>query len=126
MITFKHKGNFNNTEAFFKRDIVSNYTVLLEKYAKEGVKALADATPRDSGKTADSWSYSIKHYPDSRKVIITWLNDNISEDIPVAILIQYGHGTKDGGFVQGIDFINPTMRPIFNKIADEAWKEVTK
>lgn len=126
MIKFKHKGNFNITETFFKRNITPKYMALLEKYAREGVNALREATPKDSGETADSWNYSIQYYSDSGKVIISWLNDNISDGVPVAILIQYGHGTRNGGYVQGRDFINPTLRPLFDKIANEVWKEVIK
>jgi hypothetical protein len=123
MIVFKHKGNFNNTERFLQRAKSIDYLSILKKYGQEGVNALSMATPTDSGLTASSWSYEIE----SRNgiFIITWNNSNVVDGVPVAILIQYGHATRGGGYVQGYDYINPAIRPIFEKIASESWKEVS-
>lgn len=124
LITIKHKGNFANTESFLGR--VSNFRrlYLLEKYGQEGVSALASATPIDTGKTAEAWSYKITETPG--RIKISWMNSNIVDGVPIAVLIQYGHGTRNGGYVQGKDYINPAMRPIFDKIARDVWREVTK
>jgi hypothetical protein len=124
MININHKGNFNKTEKFFKETISSDYTRILEKYAKEGVNALASATPVDSGETAKSWGYIIKHY--KGRVSITWTNSNVVDGVPIAILIQYGHATRSGGYIQGLDYIKPALRPLFDKIADDVWREVSK
>jgi hypothetical protein len=126
MITFKHKGNFNNIERFFKRTkkILDKYTSILNKYGKEGVAVLSAATPVDSGETADSWDYEI--YTSKNFCKISWTNSHIIHNVPIAVIIQYGHGTGTGGYVQGRDYINPAIRPIFDKIAKEIWAEVTK
>lgn len=126
MISFKQKGNFNKVETFFKRNLVLNYMSILETHAKEGVNALRIATPIDSGQTADSWYYKIERYLDSKTIVIYWLNSHVIDKVPLAILIQYGHGTKNGGYIQGIDFVNPTMKPIFERIMNDVWKEVIK
>ena len=123
MITFNHKGNFNNTDKFLNIVKTFQYKNILEKYAQEGVNALKTSTPVDSGKTADSWFYDIKE--DSKGFSITWSNSNINNGVPIAILIQYGHGTKNGGYIKGLDYINPALRPIFNKIRDDVWRVVT-
>lgn len=123
VIKFKHRGNFNNTERFFKRAQKMDFFRNLEKYAQEGVAALSSATPVDSGLTAASWDYEIVKKKGS--VSIYWTNSNINAGVPIAVILQYGHGTNNGGYVQGRDYINPAIRPIFDKIADNAWKEVT-
>lgn len=123
MIKIKQSGNFNNTERFFKRAQKMDFFRNLEKYAREGVTALASATPVDSGKTAASWDYEIQKR--QGKVSIYWTNSNINNGVPIAVILQYGHGTNGGGYVQGRDYINPAIRPIFDKIAENAWKEVT-
>lgn len=123
MLRIKHRGNFNNTERFLTNATKANYLRILDKYGREGVDALASATPVDSGLTANSWGYEINITGGSFS--ITWTNTNMEGGIPVAILIQYGHGTRNGGYVQGLDYINPTIQPIFEKIANEIWKEVT-
>lgn len=123
MIKFKQRGNFNNTERFFKRAQKMDFYKNLEKYAREGVTALASATPIDSGKTAASWDYEIRK--ENGKISIYWTNSNINNGVPIAVILQYGHGTNGGGYVQGRDYINPAMQPIFDKIAENAWKEVT-
>ena len=124
MIKFVHKGSFKNTEAFLNRNKKMDVYKILTSYAEQGVEALRENTPKDSGETADSWSYEIVE--SSRGYKIYWRNSHVNKGIPIAILIQYGHGTGTGGYVQGRDFINPAIQPIFDKIADEAWKEVTK
>jgi hypothetical protein len=96
----------------------------LKKYGEDGVKALADATPKDSGKTAASWSYEVEKSKGS--YTIAWTNSNINDGVPIAVILQYGHGTRNGGYVQGRDYINPAIRPIFDQIAEDAWREVIK
>lgn len=124
-IKIKQKGNFSRTEMFFERCKNLFKLGVLDKYGREGVNALAMATPVDSGITAASWRYKIAYTKGS--VSIEWYNDNDTKTgIPIVVLIQYGHGTRNGGYVRGNDFINPAMKPIFDKIADALWKEVTK
>ena len=123
MVTFKHVGNFNRMERFLNQLRGAKYLNILEKYGQEGVRALSSATPVDSGKTASSWAYKIERTPS--RTIISWLNTNVNEGANIAILLQYGHGTGTGGFVRGRDYINPAMQPIFDTIAQEAWREVT-
>lgn len=124
MISFKSSGNFKNTETFLRRATKIDYLRILDKYGREGVSALSSATPKDSGLTASSWGYKITNSRGSYK--ITWTNSHIVDGAPIAILIQYGHGTGNGGYVPGRDYINPAIKPILDKIADEAWREVTK
>lgn len=124
MISFKHTGDFSKTTKFLERAKRGDYLKVLDKYGKEGVKALSSATPVDSGTTANSWSYKIEKGNSSAK--ISFLNSNINKGVPIAIILQYGHGTRNGGYVQGRDYINPAIQPIFDQIANEAWKEVTK
>ena len=124
MIRFKHKGDFEKTTYFFDRALKRKYLRKLQRYGEEGVKALADATPKDSGETAKSWSYEIK---ESRgRTTISWKNSHIHDGVNIAIILQYGHGTRNGGYVQGVDYINPAIAPIFNRIAEQAWNEVVK
>lgn len=124
MISFVHKGNFEKTSLFLKRAKEAEFLNRLDSVAKEGVIALAQATPVDSGETANSWDYEI--VKTKTGAVIYWTNSNINDGVPVAILIQYGHATDNGAYVQGTDFINPAMKPVFNNIADEAWREVTR
>ena len=124
MVTFKQKGNFNNLEKFLKGAQKVDIRAILESYGQQGVRALADATPIDSGETASSWGYEIKINKGSISLI--WTNSNIVNGIPIAILLQYGHGTRNGGYVQGRDYINPALQPIFDKLAEEVWREVSK
>jgi hypothetical protein len=124
MIKISHSGNFNKTEKFLKGVINPNYINILEKYGREGVAALSAATPVDSGETAKSWGYEIKQTRGGMK--ISWTNSNIVNGVPIAIIIQYGHATNNGGYVQGRDYINPALQPIFDKMADEVWKGVTR
>lgn len=123
MIRIKHKGNFKNTEMFL-HGAKSTDIQMLERYGQEGVRALSSATPIDSGETASSWDYKITKTKTGYK--LEWLNGHIVDGIPVAILIQYGHGTRNSGYVQGRDFINPAIQPIFDKLAEELWREVSR
>lgn len=123
MIEFSMKGNFNKTFAFLKRNRKLNAKDF-EKFGQMGVQALKEATPKDSGLTADSWYYEITN--DDGKLAIKWLNSNVVDGwCNVAVTLQYGHATGTGGYVEGIDYINPALRPVFDKIAKHAWKEVT-
>lgn len=126
MIRIKAKGNWNKTENFLKRNKdLKSIRQVLEKCGREGVAALAAVTPVDTGKTASSWSYTIVQNEQESSVYFT--NNNLTKTgIPIAILLQYGHGNGRGGYVQGRDYINPAIQPVFDKIAEEAWKEVTK
>ncbi|MBP5594386.1 MAG: HK97 gp10 family phage protein [Pseudobutyrivibrio sp.] len=124
-IKFVQHGDFSKTEKFFERCKNLFRLGVLDKYGREGVAALSMATPVDTGKTASSWRYKITSTKTS--ISIEWLNDSATKDgIPIVVLIQYGHGTGNGGYVQGRDFINPAIQPIFDKITDALWKEVTK
>lgn len=124
-IKFVQKGDFSKTEKFLERCKNLFHAGVLDKYGREGVNALSMATPVDTGKTAASWQYRIVY--GKSFVSIEWLNTNTTKDgIPIAVLIQYGHGTGNGGYVVGRDFVNPAIQPIFDKITDALWKEVTK
>jgi hypothetical protein len=123
MITIESKGSFKKTESFLSAVSKQNLFRSLEKYGREGVSALESATPSESGLTATSWSYEITSSRGSHS--ITWSNSNLVDGIPVVILLQYGHGTGTGGYIKGQDFINPALKPIFDKIAQDVWKAVT-
>ncbi len=124
MITFRQKGDFSKLTRFLEKVKGAVRLGDLDKYGREGVAALASATPIDSGETASSWSYKITNKKGLIK--ITFHNSNIQNGVPIAIILQYGHATRNGGWVQGRDYINPAIRPIFDKIVKEAWREVTK
>ena len=124
MISFRHKGDFSKTYRFLERSKKAVKLRDLDRYGREGVAALASATPVDSGLTASSWYYEIERGNES--VTISFCNSNIQNGVPIAVILQYGHGTRNGGWVEGRDYINPAIQPIFDKIADDAWKEVTK
>ena len=124
MISFRQKGDFSKLTRFLERAKNLVHLSDLDRYGREGVAALASATPVDTGKTAASWYYDIKINKESAS--ITFNNSNIQNGVPIAIILQYGHGTKNGGWVEGRDYINPVIQPIFDKIAEETWKEVTK
>lgn len=124
MITFKHRGNFNKTSKLLTGALKINVLNILHKYAKRGVVALGTATPKDTGLTANLWDYSIKLKPNGYS--ITWTNSNTVNGIPIVILLQYGHGTGTGGYVEGRDFINPAIKPVMDKIADDIFEEVKK
>ena len=124
LITFKHKGDFSNLTRFLERAKEAVHIGDLDKYGRAGVEALASATPVDSGETANSWYYEITNSNGSAK--ITFNNSNIQNGVPIAIILQYGHGTGTGVWVEGRDYINPAIQPIFDEIANNAWREVTK
>ena len=124
MISFRQKGDFSKLNRYLERVKESAKIGVLDKYGREGVAALASATPVETGKTANSWYYEIKRQ--NRTVSLEFKNSNIKDGVPIAVILQYGHGTGTGGWVQGRDYINPAIQPIFDKIADSAWKEVTK
>ena len=123
MITFKQKGSFKNIERFLDKMQKKEFFQRLNQYGRRGVNALSAATPIDSGKTASSWNYEIHRSKDL--VEIVWTNSNVNNGVPIVILLQYGHATGNGGYVQGYDFINPAIRPIFDEIEKDLWKEVT-
>lgn len=122
-IKITHRGDFNNTKRFFSRASSMRFISALHEYGRRGVHALSAYTPEDTGLTAASWGYNIVQEPG--RIVIQWTNSHVNQGVLIAILIQYGHATRNGGFVQGRDFINPAMRPIFDGLASEAWLEVT-
>lgn len=124
MIRFRQKGDFRKLTRFLERAKEVVKIGDLDKYGREGVAALASATPVDSGLTASSWYYEITNKNEA--IRISFHNRNVQNGVPIAIILQYGHATGTGGWVEGRDYINPTIRPLFDKIADSAWREVTK
>ena len=124
MITFKHKGDFSKTKKFFEKAKKGVDVKLLDKYGQAGVNALTSSTPVDTGLTALSWYYEIENK--DGKIKINFCNSNIQNGVPIAIILQYGHGTRNGGWVVGRDYINPAIQPIFDEITKTAWKEVSK
>lgn len=124
IIRFTHKGDFSKTTKFLGQAKRAVRYSDLEKYAKKGVEALVSATPTDTGLTASSWGYEIANKNGS--VIINFTNTNINNGVPIAIIIQYGHATGNGGWVEGRDYINPTIQPIFDEMVKDIWREVTK
>lgn len=126
-IQFIHKGDFNHIEAFLAKSVGFKPIVrtILNKYGRLGVEALKEATPKDTGKTAESWYYTIEEENGNLKIV--WRNSNLGNGwAPIAILLQYGHATGNGGYVQGRDYINPAIDRTFHRIADEAWEEVNR
>ena len=124
MITFRQKGDFSKASRYLERLKEAANLGVLDKYGREGVAALAAATPTETGLTASSLTYEIDRKGSS--VSIVYKNSNINKGVPIAVILQYGHGTGTGGWVQGRDYINPAIQPVFDRIADEAWKEVTR
>jgi len=124
MITFRQKGDFSKLTRFLEKAKDGIRLGDLDKYGRAGVAALASATPVDSGLTASSWYYEITNKNGS--AVISFRNSNVQNGVPIAIILQYGHGTGTGGWVQGRDYINPAIQPIFDQITESAWKEVTK
>lgn len=122
IISITQTGNYKKTERFLHGLVELHFARKLDRYGQRGVDALRKATPIDSGNTAEHWSYEIFEEPG--RTSIYWKNDNINKGVNIAVILQYGHGTRNGGYVQGIDYINPAMKPIFQEIADAAWKEV--
>lgn len=122
-VKFEVSGGFTKTERFLNRMKRREYLNVLDEFGRDGVQALRNATPVDSGATAEAWDYEIKRTRDYTEIV--WTNSNINDGAPIAVILQYGHGTGTGGYVQGRDYINPAIRPIFDKIAEKAWKVVT-
>lgn len=122
MISFSVSGSTRKTEAFLRKLSKGDIFSQLEAYAREGVSALIAATPVDSGLAADSWDFEIENTRGS--ATIKWINKDIENGFPVAIMLQYGYGTGTGGYVQGQDYVNPAMKPVFDRIADKVWKAV--
>lgn len=124
MIGFRLKGDYRKATRYFERLKQVAKLSILDKYGKEGVDALSSATPVRTGETANSWNYEIERSPGSAKIIFN--NTHVNKGVNIAIILQYGHGTGTGGWVEGIDYINPAIQPLFLKIADDAWEEVTR
>ena len=124
MISFRQKGDFSRLSRYLERAKEAVKLGDLDRYGREGVSALASATPVDTGLTANSWYYEIKR--EKGVVKISFNNSNIQNGVPIAIILQYGHGTRNGGWVEGRDYINPAIQPVFDKIANDAWREVTR
>lgn len=122
-VKFEVSGGFTKTERFLNRMKRREYLNVLDEFGHDGVQALRNATPVDSGATAEAWDYEIKRTRNYTEIV--WTNSNINDGVPIAVILQYGHGTGTGGYVQGRDYINPAIRPIFDKIAEKAWKVVT-
>lgn len=120
-VNFRH-GNFTKTTKYLENVSKALQNANFDKYGKKGVEALRAATPKDTGKTSQSWEYDIEK--SNEYVSIKWRNTNVQNGVNIAVILQYGHGTKNGGYVKGIDYINPAMRPIFEQLAKEAWEEV--
>jgi hypothetical protein len=124
MITVKSTGDWARTKAYLDRLMSRDYLTVLAKYGPIGVRALANATPKESSLTANSWTYEMESRAGFFK--ISWMNTHINDGAPIAILLQYGHGVHGGGYVEGRDYINPAIQPIFDQMAEEMWKAVTK
>ena len=124
VVEFKHTGNFQKTDRFCHGLIGLHYAHKMKKYAARGVEALRENTPIDSGETAKAWSYEIVEEPG--RTAIYWKNSHVENGVNIAVILRYGHGTRNGGFVEGVDYISPAIRPIFEQMADEAWKEVVR
>lgn len=123
MIRFKHKGNFEPTTKFLYRNRRMDLKTILSKYGELGISALEEATPKDTGKTSKSWGYRVSIT--NRGASIIWTNSNIVDGVPIAVILQYGHATRNGGYVEGVDYINPALQPVFDDILKRVWKEVT-
>lgn len=122
IVSVTQRGNFKKTERFFHKLIEHHYAHKLDRYGQRGVEALTAATPKDTGDTAGHWSYEIVEEPG--RTSLWWRNDRVNNGVNIAVILQYGHGTRNGGYVQGVDYINPALRPIFQEMADTAWKEI--
>ena len=124
MIRFEQKGNFSKLDRYLKRVNKTVDNLDLEEFGKRGVEALSSTTPVNTGLASKSWYYKIIKNKDS--ITITFNNSDIENGVPIAIILQYGHATKNGGWVEGRDYINPAIQPIFDELAKNAWKEVTR
>lgn len=124
MIRIKHRGDFWYTERFLRNAKNVSFDEILRRYGQLGVDALTKATPKDTGKTASSWSFEVNRTASGASII--WSNSNVNKGVNIAVILQYGHGTGGGGWVEGIDYINPALQSVFRGIADDAWREVTR
>ena len=124
MISIQHKGTLKNTFNFLNKNLNKKYEPILNRYGSMGVKYLSSATPVDTGKTSKSWTYKIKYT--NKGFELGWYNSSTADGVPIVILLQYGHGTKNGGYVRGVDYINPAIKPVMEKLQKELWMEVTK
>lgn len=124
MITITSKGDLSKTYKFLKKISSQKFLDKIKEFGEKGVQALSNATPVDTGKTAASWGYKV--VTTNNSITITWTNSNVVKGVPIAIILQYGHGTRNGGWVEGRDYINPAIQPIFDEIKNEIWREVTK
>lgn len=122
MISIRSKGDFKKTEKFLKKSLGKDYRKDLARFGQRGVDALVASTPFDTGETAASWYYEI--IQNDGRISIIWNNSHIEKGVNIAIILQYGHGTRNGGWVEGRDYINPSLQPIFDELAETAWKEV--
>lgn len=123
-VKVKHRGGFKNIERYLRKNRRKNLAPILEAYGRKGVEALSSLTPKDSGEAANAWYYEVRK---TRKgYFLSWNNSKIVGDIPLVILLQYGHGTRGGAYVQGRDFINPALRSVVEQLSNELWKEVSK
>lgn len=122
MVTFTQKGDFSKLDSYFNRIKTFFKSSDLDKYGEQGVQALSSATPYDTGNTAGSWYYKINR--DAGSLSLEFCNSNVNKGVPIAIILQYGHGTGTGGWIEGRDYINPTIQPIFDEILNNMWKEV--
>lgn len=123
IISYKTHGDLKKTDTFLRKLLHKDLTTILNKYGQKGVDALSAATPVDTGKTASSWGYVVTETPGS--ATITWTNSNVNNGVPIALILQYGHGTGTGGYVQGRDYIKPAIQPVFDELTQALWKEVT-
>lgn len=124
MITFESQGDWRPTRNWMARMAKLDLALIMNQFGKEGVEALSRATPSSSGHTANSWNYQVKRTGNSWR--IDWTNSHVNKGVNIAVILQYGHGTRNGGYVVGRDYINPAIKPVFDKIAKQAWKEVTR
>lgn len=124
MISIRQKGDYSKVTGYFERVLEVIKLGRLDKYGRRGVEALSSATPKDTGKTSESWIYEIRHGKESASIVFK--NTNVVDGVPIAIILQYGHATNGGGYVTGYDYINPALRPVFEELSKEAWAEVTK
>ena len=123
-IVFSHEGDWNKTDRFLKKAKNITRKIDLDRYGQQGVELLRAMTPKDTGLTASSWDYRVENGKGTTKIVFT--NSNVVDKVPIAIVLQYGHGTSNGGWVEGIDYINPAVQPLFNEILQNAWREVTR
>lgn len=123
-IVFRHEGDWNKTDRFLKKAKRITKKINLDRYGQQGVELLRAMTPKDTGETAHSWDYRIENSKGRTAIVFT--NSNVVDKVPIALVLQYGHATTNGGWVEGIDYINPAIQPLFEEILQNAWREVTR